>query len=121
MIKATQCKYYLDIITDNKNDTKVLFNIANTLLGNNDPLPLPPTQDLKTLTDEFNYFFKDKIAKIMDNLRPTRPTEVNPEYIKSEPLTSQVVDEFRHMDETELMEIIKKTLPKSCELDPLPT
>ena len=99
---------------------KVLFNIANTLLGNNDPLPLPPTQDLKSLADEFNYFFKDKIAKIMDNLSPTRPTDVNPEYIESEPLTYQVGNKFRHIDEIELMEIIKKTLPKSCELDPFP-
>ena len=121
LIKATQHKYYLDVTTDNKNNTKVLFNIANRLLGNNDPLPLPPTQDLKMLADEFNYFSKDKIAKIMDNLRPTRPTDVNTEYIESEPLTSQVVNEFRSVDETELMEIIKKTLPKSCKLDPLPT
>ena len=121
MIKATQCKYYLDVITDKKNNTKVLFNIANTLLGKNDPLPQPPTQDHKTLAEEFNKFFKDKIAKIMDNLRLTRPTDVNPEYIESEPLTSQVLNEFKHVDETELMEIIKKTLPKFCELDPLPT
>ena len=121
MIKVAQWKYYLDKITDNKNNTKVLFNITNTLLGNKDPLPLPPTQDLKTLADEFNYFFKDKITKIMDNLRSTRPTDVNPEYTESKPLTPQVVKEFRCLDEAELMEIIKKNLPKSCALDPLPT
>ena len=121
LIKATQCKYYLDVITDNKNNTKVLFNIANTLLGNNDPLPLPPTQNLKSLADEFTYFFKGKIVQIMDNLNPTRPTDVNVEFIESEPLTYQVVNEFRHVDEIELMEIIKKTFPKSCKLDPLPT
>ena len=57
----------------------------------------------------------------MDNLRPTRPTDVNPEYIESEPLTSQVVNEFKHVDETDLMEIIKKTLQKSCKFNPLPT
>ena len=121
LIKATQHKYYLDVITDNKNNTKVLFNIANTILGNNDPLPLPPIQDLKSLADKFNYFFKDNIVTIMDNLNPTRPADVNPEFIESEPLTYQVVNEFRHVDEIELMEIIKKTLQKSCELDLLPT
>ena len=121
MIKATKWKYYLDKITDNKNNTKVLFNITNTLLGYKDPLPLPPTQDLKTLADEFHYFFKDKIAKIMDNLKSTRPTDVNPEYIESKPLIPHVVNEFRYVDEAKLMEIIKKTLPKSCELDPLST
>ena len=115
LIKATQWKYCLDKITDNKNNTKVLFNITNTLLGNKDPLPLPPTQDLKTLADEFNYFFKDKIAKIMDNLRPTKPTDVNPEYIESKPLTPQAVNESRCVDEAKLMEIIKKILPKLCE------
>ena len=109
LIKATQCKYYLDKITDNKN-TKVLFNITNTLLGNT--LPLPPTQDLKTLAGEFNYFFKDKIAKIMDNLRSTRPTDVNPEYIESKPLTPQVVNEFRCVDEAELMEDHQKDRTK---------
>ena len=92
LIKDTQHKYYLDSITDNKNNTKVL------VLGNNDPLPLPPTQDLKTLADKFNNLFKDKIAKIMDNLRPNRPTDMNPEYIESEPLTSLVVNEFKHVD-----------------------
>ena len=57
----------------------------------------------------------------MDNLRPTKPTDVNPEYIESKPLTPQVVNEFRCLEEAELMEIIKKTLPKSCELDSFPT
>ena len=112
LITATQHKYYLDKITDNKNNNKVLFNITNTLLRNKDPLPLPPTQDLKTLADEFNYFFKDKIANIMNNLRPTRPADVNPEYIESKPLTPHVVNEFRCVDEAKLMEIIKKLLTK---------
>ena len=57
----------------------------------------------------------------MDNLRSTRPTDVNPEYIESKTLTPQMVSEFRCVDEAKLMEIINKTLPKSCELDPLPT
>ena len=47
LIKATQHKYYLDVITDNKNSTKVLFNIANTLLGNNDPYQYLPHKTLK--------------------------------------------------------------------------
>ena len=46
---------------------------------------------------------------------------MNLEFIESESLTYQVVNEFRCVDEIELMEIIKKTLPKSCELDPLPS
>ena len=57
----------------------------------------------------------------MDNLRSTRPTDVNPKYIESKLLTPQLVNEFRCVDEAKLMEIIKKTLPKSCELDPHPT
>ena len=46
---------------------------------------------------------------------------MNPEYIQSESLTPQVVNEFRCVNKAELKKIIKKTLPKSCELDPLPT
>ena len=57
----------------------------------------------------------------MDNLNTTRPTDVNLEFIESEPLTYKGVNEFRCVDKIELMEIIKKTLPKSCELDLLPT
>ena len=60
----------------------------------------------------------------MYNLRPGRSTDVNPEYIESEPLTSQVGNEFRCMDKNELMAIIKKILqigPFSylCIADPL--
>ena len=63
LIKATQQKYYLDKITDNKNNTKVLFNITNTLLGNKDPLPLPPTQDFKTLADELTTSLRTKLPR----------------------------------------------------------
>ena len=83
IIKTTQRKYYIDVITANRYDTKAMFDIANKLLFHDEPLPLPPYEDAKLLANDFNTFFISKIDKIMENLVPTVTHSIDPNYLES--------------------------------------
>ena len=54
--------------TDNKNNSKEVFRICDSLLGHNQDLPIPPEYTDDQLANMFNDFFITKIAKIMDLL-----------------------------------------------------
>ena len=61
-------EFYKTALSDNKYDYIKVFNICNNLLGRNQDLPLQPSNSNKTLADEFNNFFIQKIEKIRQDL-----------------------------------------------------
>ena len=71
-IDKAEKDFYKKSIHDNKNDFKAIFNICNNLLGRNLDLPIPPSDNIKMLAEEFNTFFIDKIARIRENLQHLR-------------------------------------------------
>ena len=60
IIKTSKKNYYVDKLRENRNDFKMIFQIANKLLHKNETPPLPPTDDKKLLADQFNEFFMMK-------------------------------------------------------------
>ena len=75
---------------------------------------MPESVNDETLVNNFANFFMDKIQKIHDELQqydkytPTRNTNVN------------ILSSFREMTNDEVIKIIGKMSPKSCELDAIP-
>ena len=69
IIKTAQCNYYKEIIHENSNDYKAIYNIANSLLFRKSDSPMPDIKPLSILAEGFNEFFYIKIAKIMDKLK----------------------------------------------------
>ena len=69
IIKTAQHNYYKEIIQENHNDYKAIFNIANSLLFRKSDSPMPDIKPLSTLAEGFNEFFYIKIAKIMDKFK----------------------------------------------------
>ena len=94
IIKTAQRTYYTEKIADNKTDFKQIFEISNKLLYNNEPLPLPPSDNKKNLADQFNKFFITKIDKIMDGLVPTTSHLINNDYIEDKFETDKRLHEF---------------------------
>ena len=78
--------------------------------------PLPTTHSNKELPDIFSQYFNDKICAIRQHFPPpdTR-SQLNETYTKT-PLLS-----FTPVSEDLVLSILKETVPKSCELDPIPS
>ena len=106
---------------ENKNDYKQIYNIANSLLFRNEPSPLPPTNNLAELEEGFNSYFRDKIDKIMTNLKPTDASQTDSEYIESEYLTNRHLTKFSHIQVEDMTKMINIAPSKHCILDPIPT
>ena len=70
-IKQAQQSFYIGKLLENRSNFKEIFIITNKLLDRNEPLPLPPRDDLGILAQEFGDFFQDKIDNIMLQLQPT--------------------------------------------------
>ena len=67
IIKSEQRQYFMEKITENWYNYKEIFRLTNKLLGKDIELPLPPTEDLSVLANEFNTFFMSKIRRIMQD------------------------------------------------------
>ena len=63
IIKISKKNYNVDKLKENRNNFKMVFQIANQLLHRNETPPLPPMDDKKLLADQFNEFFVMKIDK----------------------------------------------------------
>ena len=87
IIKQAQRSFYIEKLLENRTNFKEIFTITNKLLGRNDPLPLPPSDDPARLAQEFSDFFHDKIDNIMLQLKPTPECPINNRYIEDRFLT----------------------------------
>ena len=56
IIKQAQRSFYIKKILENRTNFKEIFTITNKLLGINDPLPLPLSNDPARLAQEFSDF-----------------------------------------------------------------
>ena len=120
-----QSDHTLDLViteqNENKNDYKQIYNIANSLLFRNEPSPIPPTNNLTELAEGFNSYFRDKIDKILINLKPTDASQMDSEYIESEYLTDIHLTKFSHIQVEDMTKMINTAPSKHCILDPIPT
>ena len=81
IIKSGQRQYFMEKISENRYNYKDIFRLTNKLLGKDNELPLPPTEDLSVLANEFNNFFVNKIRKIMQDLAPNNITDTSDDYL----------------------------------------
>ena len=85
-------------------------------------MPLPPAVDLITQANEFNDFFIGKIEKIMQDLAPSSTSATpNDEYLEPTYETTNRLTNFKSINDQDILSIINRAPPKSCELDPMLT
>ena len=122
IIKAAQRQFFKGKITENRGNYKEIFRIAKKLLGSEDELPLPPAEDLITQANQFNEFFIGKIDKIMQDLAPSSTNAtLNNEFLELTYETANRLTNFKSINDQDILSVIKRAPPKSCELDPMPT
>ena len=85
------------------------------MLGKNFSSPLPSDFDSDDLPTVFSEYFTEKIRTIRNNFPPPNPNVSSNASFTGDPLQifDPVTDDF-------VLEIIKSTPAKSCELDPIP-
>ena len=116
IIRQAQRSFYIEKLLENRTNFKEIFTITNKLLGRNDPLPLPPSDDLARLGQEFSNFFHDKIENIMLQLKPTPDCPINNRYVEDRFLTQHHIHEFHEVRKEEVLELLTKSPAKSCKL-----
>ena len=121
LIYSTKRNFLRQKIQECSKDSKAIFKLTNKMLFCKEDLPLPATDNIKELAQEFGNFFDAKITKIMNALAPTAPDQISSDYIECDFQTKYRLSSFRVPSLDELTTIIKKTATKSCELDPIPT
>ena len=68
MLKKAKTEAVSEKVAECGNDTKKLYKIVNNILGTTNEKPLPPSDDMSKLADEFANYFIDKIQKIREQL-----------------------------------------------------
>ena len=82
LIYSTKRNFLRQKIQECSKDTKAIFKLTNKMMFCKVDLPLPATDNIKQLAQEFGNFFDAKITKIMNALVPTVPDQISGDYIE---------------------------------------
>ena len=115
MLFDAKTKFFQDKISENKKDTKGLYDFVSSTIGANTENPMPPGNSNIEIANSFANFLINKIQNIHDKL------EI---YSHFEPIHKDIpipLNSFREISQEELVKLVNSLHTKSCELDPLPT
>ena len=115
LVECAKTKYYSDMVRENEDNPKALWNSIKKVLHRSPKMVLPDYTTMNSLINTFGRYFADKIAKLRSGLLST---DADP------PVSGSYKNKFvsfRNMSEEEVLKIIKSTPNKSCDLDPIPT
>ena len=116
-LQVSKTEYLSKVIVDNSRDPTSLFAHMNSIMHKKKENPLPETSSAKSLANDFNTFFKEKVDKIRDNFTQNQPSA----FENDAPFAGPTLGQFEPLTENEVSLIIKSSKSKSCELDHLPT
>ena len=114
-ISQTKLNYYSGIICSNEGNSKLLFSLLNNILR--PPASLPPHLYSTAFCNSMMSFFNQKIHQIHLYLGPSSSVSTSPEPC----LTSHSFSFLQLPSDSDISDLILKSKPSTCQLDPLPT
>lgn len=114
-ITQTKSNFYSSIIRSNEGNTKALFSLFKNIIQ--PPDSLPSHLHSADLCNSLMSFFNEKIQKIHQHLGSKPPPNILPE----PPLLTSSFSSFLLPSNSEISDLICKSKPSTCQLDPLPT
>ena len=115
--------HYSQQIIDCKRDQKLIFQVANSWMGNTYNSILPACDDKKQLAQNFQDYFKEKVDRIhtdlSENLVVGNPFIPIMSIFDSEPPCS--LPSFLPVTSQEVQDIMLQSNSKHCGLDPIAT
>ena len=110
-------EHYSKKIANEREDSKELFNIANTLLHKGKLESLPSYSSEKDLANKVGIYFKQKVETITKDFQVKENNAQTASSLENvEPMKS-----FSELSVKDASRTIKKGNSKSCSLDPIPT
>ena len=117
MMTKAKSKYLADVISENLDNPRRLWNSTNNILHRISPPGLPEFTSVKSLCNHLSRYFVDKIETIhtkfsdeVQNIPKVQKTEIRSK-----------MNVFERLSEDEIKKLILSPLSKSCDLDPIPT
>ena len=117
MMTKAKSKYLADVIVENSDNPRRLWNSINNILHRIPPPALPEFTSVKSLCDHFSRYFVDEIESIRYKF-PDKEQNI-PQVQKTENRSKMNV--FERASEDEIKKLILSSSLKSFDLDPIPT
>ena len=113
---SKQERYFSNVVESSCDKQKSLFRVVNEVLDKKADRVLPAHDDPKTLANEFNEYYINKIEKIRKSIPETHDANLD----EKVPFKGKKLDCFRPVSSEEVLKVIKDFGVKtSCE-DPIP-
>ena len=117
MMKKAKSKYLADVIAENSDNPRRLWNSINNILHRIPPPALSEFTSVKSLCDHFSRYFVDKI----ETIRSKFPDKVqNIPQVQKTDIRSKITV-FERASKDKIKKPILSSSSKSCDLDPIPT
>lgn len=118
-LHSAKSTYYKVKISES--DNHQLFNMVDGLFKVKRLPPLPSHVSCHSLAEDFSEFFHSKIEKLRDRLYNSSSQSTETSVLINPSPCPTSLSEFTEVSETYIRELIDKSKPKSCCLDPVPT
>ena len=117
LVQQAKTEYYSAKICTSATCRDLFLNV-NILLRKSKPSTFPTIYTEEELPDVFSDFFQSKIITIHNNLdrNASSPSSAEPGEF-----SGCLLVEFRPVSQEFVHDLLKRTPPKSCELDSMPT
>lgn len=116
-LSSAKSEYFAELITAGAGNTRALFSVLNSTLR--PPDSLPPYFYSTDHCNSLMSFFNSKITTIHQQLTPITSSSPSPLVLHA-PLTAPLSC-FQLPSAADLSEVIRKSKPSTCQLDPLPS
>ena len=113
IIKTGQKDYFREKLLECKTDYKEFFRLMNKMLFRNEPLPLPPTINIKALVEGFKECFHGKIETIINALK-FKSNRITSNNIETIFLTTERMDILTTPDMDHTIKTITSMTMKTC-------
>ena len=113
-IHSNKVTHFNKSIKEAKGNPRQLFAITLGLMGKTKTNQLPPTDDDKSLADDFANYFISKIEKIREALSKS------PSYTPQRNINSTLTT-FDEVDKNTVSKLLRTSKPTTCETDPIPS
>ena len=120
LVHAAKTTYFSTKISESTT-CKQLFGITNKLLSRSKSSPIPTAMPLEKLPDLFSQFFLDKVENIRDQFDSNTPVNSPSPFNYDTVFHGTTLTSFKPITADSLWSLLKKSSPKSCALDPIPT
>ena len=116
LLEKSKCNHYSNIVAENQGNPKALWNCFKKILHRSSVAVLSDGTNKTDLANTFCKFFYDKILKIRSTLQSSTPSSVT-----RRNSTKNTLSSFTPVSEEDILQILKSSPSKSCDLDPIST